>query len=125
TGDVDLVCGFATDWEIAFYDLVVLDDDRHYFPNYHGAPLVRADFLRKHPEARDVLNRLHNRIDDDTMRRLNYQVARERRPEAGVAREFLLKQGLGGYAWASGAVRPRRLHAQPAAPRASDAGDTS
>jgi osmoprotectant transport system permease protein len=94
TGDVDLVCGFATDWEIAFYDLVVLEDDRHYFPSYHGAPLVRADFLQKYPQVRAVLNRLHNRIDDDTMRRLNYQVARERRPEAEVAREFLLKQGL-------------------------------
>jgi osmoprotectant transport system permease protein len=94
TGDVDLICGFATDWEIAFYDLVVLDDDKHYFPSYHGAPLVREDFLRKHPEVGKVLDRLHGRIDDDTMRRLNYQVARERRPEAAVAREFLLKQGL-------------------------------
>jgi osmoprotectant transport system permease protein len=94
TGDVDLVCGFATDWEIAFYDLVVLDDDRHYFPSYHGAPLVREDVLRRHPEIGRVLDRLHGRIDDDTMRRLNSQVARERRPEAAVAREFLLKQGL-------------------------------
>jgi osmoprotectant transport system permease protein len=93
-GQVDLVCGFATDWEIAFYDLVVLKDDRHYFPSYHGAPLVRADVLKRHPEIGRVLDRLHNRIDDDTMRRLNYQVARERRPEAAVAREFLLKQGL-------------------------------
>jgi osmoprotectant transport system permease protein len=93
-GTVDLLCGFATDWEIAYYDLVVLEDDRHYFPSYHGAPLVREDFLRKHPQVGKVLNRLHGRIDDDTMRRLNYQVARERRPEAAVAREFLLKQGL-------------------------------
>jgi osmoprotectant transport system permease protein len=93
-GTVDLVCGFATDWEIAFYDLVVLKDDRHYFPNYHGAPVVRGDVLRRHPEIARVLNRLHNQIDDDTMRRLNYQVARERRTEAAVAREFLLKKGL-------------------------------
>jgi osmoprotectant transport system permease protein len=94
SGDVDVVLGFATDWEIAFYDLVVLDDDRHYFPSYHGAPLVREDVLRRHPEIGRVLNLLQGRIDDDTMRRLNYQVARERRPEAAVAREFLLKQGL-------------------------------
>ena len=93
-GAVDVVLGFATDWEIAFYDLVVLDDDRHYFPSYHGAPLVRADVLQRHPEIGKVLNRLHGRIDDDTMRRLNFQVARERKSEAAVAREFLKKQRL-------------------------------
>ncbi len=94
SGDVKVVLGFGTDWEIAFYKLAVLDDDRHYFPSYHGAPLVRADVLRRHPEIGKVLNRLHNRIDDDTMRRLNSQVARERRSETAVAREFLVKQGL-------------------------------
>jgi osmoprotectant transport system permease protein len=94
SGDVDVVLGFATDWEIGFYKLAVLDDDRHYFPSYHGAPLVRADVLRRHPEIGKVLGRLHGRIDDATMRRLNAQVARERREPAAVAREFLEAQGL-------------------------------
>jgi glycine betaine/choline ABC-type transport system substrate-binding protein len=94
SGDADIVCGFATDWEIAFYDLVVLEDDRGYFPNYHGAPLVRADVLQRYPELAKVLNRLAGRIDDDTMRRLNSQVAREKRSEEEVAREFLKKRGL-------------------------------
>jgi osmoprotectant transport system permease protein len=94
SGNADVVLGFATDWEIAFYDLAVLEDDRHYFPSYHGAPLVRADVLERHPEIGKVLNRLHGQIDDDTMRRLNFEVARERRPEATVVREFLTKKGL-------------------------------
>jgi osmoprotectant transport system permease protein len=92
--EVQLLCGFATDWQIAYYDLVVLEDDEHYFPNYHGAPLVREDFLERHPQVRTVLNRLKGKINDETMRQLNYQVARERRPEAEVAREFLRKQKL-------------------------------
>jgi osmoprotectant transport system permease protein len=92
--EADLVCGFATDWEIARYELVVLKDDRHYFPSYHGAPLARAGLLKRHPEVEAVLNRLKGKIDDESMRRLNYQVARERRPEAAVVREFLLKKGL-------------------------------
>ncbi len=93
-GEADLVCGFATDWEIAYYKLVVLADDRGYFPSYHGAPLARADFLKRHPEVQPVLDRLKGRIDDETMRRLNYQVARERRPEAVVVRAFLIEKGL-------------------------------
>jgi osmoprotectant transport system permease protein len=94
TGSADLVIGFATDWQIQSLNLVVLDDDREYFPNYHGAPLVREDFLKRHPEVADVLNRLAGRIGDEAMRRLNYQVAVEHRIETEVAREFLRKQGL-------------------------------
>ena len=92
--EADLVIGFATYWQIQDLSLVVLNDDRGYFPSYHGAPLARADLLRRHPEVERVLDRLKGQIDDDTMRRLNFAVARERRPEAQVVREFLTKKGL-------------------------------
>ena len=91
---VDLVIGFATDWQIQALNLVVLEDDLGYFPNYHGAPLVRAATLKRYPEMASALQRLGGRIDDPTMRRLNYQVAVEKRSEAEVAREFLQSQGL-------------------------------
>jgi osmoprotectant transport system permease protein len=90
----DLVIGFATDWQIQKLDLVVLDDDRGYFPSYHAAPLVREDLLKRHPEVAAVLNRLAGRIDDQVMRGLNYEVAFNKRSEGEVAREFLLKVGL-------------------------------
>jgi osmoprotectant transport system permease protein len=93
-GEADLVVGFATDWQIDALDLVVLRDDRGYFPNYHGAPLVRETVLRRHPEIGPVLDRLHDRIDDRTMRRLNFEVARQRRSETDVARKFLERAGL-------------------------------
>ncbi len=35
----DLVIGFATDWQIQEFNLVVLEDDLGYFPSYHAAPL--------------------------------------------------------------------------------------
>jgi osmoprotectant transport system permease protein len=92
---VDLVIGFATDWQIQSLNLVVLEDDRGYFPNYHGAPLVRAETLKRYPEIASVLQRLEGKIDDQTMRRLNYEVAVERRSVAEVAREFLQSKGLG------------------------------
>jgi osmoprotectant transport system permease protein len=90
----DLVIGYATDWQIDALQLTVLEDDRAYFPSYHGAPLVRADTLKRHPEIAQVLNRLHNRIDDGAMRRMNFQVAAEKRSEEEVARTFLQDQGL-------------------------------
>ncbi len=93
-GSADLVIGFATDWQIQSLDLAVLEDDRAYFPSYHAAPLVREDLLKQHPEVATVLNRLAGRIDDQAMRRLNYQVAVERRSEVEVVRTFLLAAGL-------------------------------
>ena len=92
--EADLVVGFATDWQIRSLDLVVLEDDRGYFPSYHAAPLVREEVLKRRPEVAAALNQLAGRIDDRTMRQLNYQVAVEKRSEAEVARAFLLGQGL-------------------------------
>jgi osmoprotectant transport system substrate-binding protein/osmoprotectant transport system permease protein len=97
-GEADLVIGFATAWQIQSLDLVVLEDDRGYFPSYHAAPLVRQAVLDAHPEIREALQALAGRIDDHAMRRLNYQVAVEKRSESDVAREFLEGLGLGGGA---------------------------
>jgi osmoprotectant transport system permease protein len=95
SNQADIVLGFATDSEIEDLDLVMLEDDKSYFPDYHGAPLVRGELLQRHPEIAEVLNRLQ--IDDRTMRRLNAQVTKEKRSEIEVAREFLLQRGfLGG-----------------------------
>jgi osmoprotectant transport system permease protein len=88
--DADLVViGYATDWQIQYLDLVVLEDDLGYFPNYHGAPLVREAVLKRHPEVKEALDRLAGRIDDQAMRRLNYEVAEKRRSEVDVVKEFL------------------------------------
>ena len=78
--------GFATDWQIRVLNLVVLEDDRGYFPSYHAAPLVREECSKRHPEVAAALHQLAGRIDDRTMRRLNYQVAVEKRSEAEVTR---------------------------------------
>src|SRR5262249_24139899 len=51
-GKADVVIGFATDWQIEKDKLVVLEDDLGYFPNYHGAPLVREKVLERYPAVR-------------------------------------------------------------------------
>jgi osmoprotectant transport system permease protein len=94
SGSAEMICGFATDWQIDTLDLIVLRDDLGYFPHYHAAPLIRASLLRRHPLIGNVLNRLHDQIDDETMRRLNREVAANKRPETVVVREFLRQKGL-------------------------------
>jgi glycine betaine/choline ABC-type transport system substrate-binding protein len=93
-GDVDLICGFATDGRIPAFDLVMLKDDKQFFPPYYAAPVVRADTLKNYPELENILNKLAGKIDNTTMGQLNYQVDEEGRKAAEVAREFLQQQGL-------------------------------
>ncbi len=93
-GQVDVICAFATDGRIAAYDLVTLDDDRHFFPPYHAAPVVRREVLEAHPEVRRALEVLGGRLDDGTMRRLNYRVDGHKEAPEDVARDFLVEQGL-------------------------------
>jgi osmoprotectant transport system substrate-binding protein len=91
---VDVIDGFATDGRIPAYNLVVLEDDRGFFPPYYAAPLVRELMLAKYPELRTVLDRLGGQIDNETMQRMNFSVDKEERRPADVAREFLVSHGL-------------------------------
>jgi glycine betaine/choline ABC-type transport system substrate-binding protein len=85
---VDLVAGNSTDGLIASLDLVVLEDDRHYFPPYEAAPVVRQQTLQRHPELREALRQLGGAISEEDMRRLNYAVDGEHRDVKQVVQEF-------------------------------------
>ena len=39
-GDLDAIVGYSTDGRIPLLDLVILEDDKSYFPPYYAAPVV-------------------------------------------------------------------------------------
>src|SRR5256885_14405653 len=86
---VDLVAGSNTDGLIAALDLIVLQDDAHYFPPYDAVPIVRRECLERYPEIRNALQRLGGRINEQDMRRLNYAVDGEKKDAAAEVKEFL------------------------------------
>ena len=94
SGDIQITDAYSTDAELARYDLVVLEDDKQLFPPYQGAPLMKVELLKKHPELEAVLNKLAGKITADQMSQLNYQVGVEGKSAAKVARDFLVKEGL-------------------------------
>src|ERR1700691_6102733 len=91
---VDLVAGNSTDGLLAARDLVILADDKHYFPPYEAVPIVREDTLARHPELRAAIAELAGKISDAQMQKMNYAVAGEGRDASDVAREFLHSQAL-------------------------------
>jgi glycine betaine/choline ABC-type transport system substrate-binding protein len=88
---VDIVAGSNTDGLIAALNLVVLDDDRHYFPPYDAVPIVRPELFAKCPAARGVFASLAGHINAQQMRAMNYAVDGQKRDAAEVAREFLAR----------------------------------
>ena len=93
-GAVDVIDGYSTDGAIARYDLVVLEDDRRFFPPYEAAALVGETLLRDHPAAVEALTRLSGRLDEERMRRMNQQVEVYSQPVAQVAANALRELGL-------------------------------
>jgi glycine betaine/choline ABC-type transport system substrate-binding protein len=91
---VDIVAGNSTDGLLAARDLVILEDDRHYFPPYEAVPIVRRETLERFPGVRSAIAELAGKISDPEMQKMNYAVDGEHRDIGEVAREFLRQKGL-------------------------------
>ncbi len=91
---LDVISGYSTDGRLKAYNLVTLNDDKHIFPPYYAAPLIRTESLQKYPELEAVLNLLSGTISDSIMTELNYRVDYEKQLPETVAKNFLTEKGL-------------------------------
>jgi glycine betaine/choline ABC-type transport system substrate-binding protein len=89
TKQVDVVVGSNTDGVIAALDLVVLEDDRRYFPPYDAIPVVRRQSLERDPAVQVIFDRLANTLTAEHMRRLNYAVDGEKKDATQVVADYL------------------------------------
>jgi osmoprotectant transport system permease protein len=94
SGAVDVIDGYSTDGFIAKYDLVVLRDDKRFFPPYEAAALVSARLQKENPGAIAALSELSGRIDVTTMRKLNARLEVNQEPVEKIARSELVALGL-------------------------------
>ena len=90
-GKIEITHAYSTDGDLERYQLITLNDNKRYFPEYFAAPLVRSDLARG-PKA--VIGQLAGRLDNAGMRALNAQVVIDERDFANVAHEFLQREGL-------------------------------
>jgi osmoprotectant transport system permease protein len=93
-GEVDVIDGYSTDGFIARYDLVVLEDDRRFFPPYQAAALVGPALQRDSPAAVAVLSELSGLLTETEMRQLNRRIEVDGIPVPRVAAAALLNVGL-------------------------------
>ncbi len=88
SGEIDLIAGNSTDGLIDPLGLVILEDDRRYFPPYDAVVVSRPDLDARCKGATAALESLRNTIDDAAMRRLNYEVDGKKRDVADVVRDY-------------------------------------
>ncbi len=92
-GDMDVANVYTTDGLLYQYDLVVLEDDKHYFPSYYCAPVVRNDTLTRHPEIAEALSVLKNCATEQDMIKYNYMVDGQKMEIEDVADIFMKDHG--------------------------------
>ncbi|HKX77025.1 MAG TPA: glycine betaine ABC transporter substrate-binding protein [Novosphingobium sp.] len=83
---IDVTDAYTTDAEIAAYDLVLLADDRAFFPRYDAVFLYRPGIG---PKAAAALDRLGGTLDEARMQRLNRMVRIDGMTETTAARDFV------------------------------------
>jgi osmoprotectant transport system permease protein len=89
SGTIHVTDVYTTDPEIAAFDMVTLQDDLGYFPQYECMLLYRADLLDRAPQVVQSWLRLEGAIDEPTMVALNAEARIARVNEGRVAATFL------------------------------------
>jgi osmoprotectant transport system permease protein len=89
-GKIDVTDAYSTDGDLKKFNLVLLEDDRRFFPGYLAMPLVRAEL---DDSAKRVLEELAGTMTADEMQSLNQSV-QEKKSVRDIAAQFLRSKGL-------------------------------
>jgi osmoprotectant transport system substrate-binding protein len=85
---------FATDGRIAGFDLLVLADDKEFFPVYQVAFTLKQSTLDAYPALADIINELTALLTDQVMQGLNAKADIDGIDPAQIAEDFLRENGL-------------------------------
>ena len=88
-GQADIATAFTTDGAIATDRLVLLQDDRHLWPPYNVAPVVRRTTLAREPRIRTILDPISAALTSAVAQRMNAAVESGNSDPRGVAAAFL------------------------------------
>jgi osmoprotectant transport system substrate-binding protein len=91
SGEADAAPAYTTEGPLADPRYVLLEDDRHVWPPYNIAPVVRQNVLNTYPAIADILNKVNAKISTAGITALNAQVDLEQKEYEDVAKDFFEK----------------------------------
>ena len=90
----DVTLAYSTDGMILKSDLVLLEDDKKFFPEYNGSFIVLADIEDRFPGVEEALNKVTGLFNQENTIALNYRVDVMDEDPYQVAYDFLKEHNL-------------------------------
>lgn len=85
---------FTTDGRIPALDLVVLEDDRKFFPNYNLSAVLQTTLLEELPQIADLFGPVTEKLTSELLQELNALVDVDGQEPVNVAHKWLLEEGF-------------------------------
>lgn len=85
---------FATDGRIQSLGLVVLKDDKNFFPVYQPALTLKKETLDKYPALKDIFAPVAPKLTTEVMQQLNARADVDGDDPKTIAEDWLKQQGL-------------------------------
>lgn len=87
--EADVAPAYTTEARLTETDkFVLLEDDKHMWPPYNLAPIVRNEVLEQYPEIAEALNAVSVTLDTETVTQLNAKVDIDGEEYEDVALEY-------------------------------------
>ncbi|MDZ7646536.1 MAG: glycine betaine ABC transporter substrate-binding protein [Cytophagales bacterium] len=86
---MDVTDAYSTDGKIKKYDLILLEDDLHFFPDYQAVSFYSQSLP---PNAKKLLNKLSAAITEEEMQQLNAIALFEKKSHQQIARFLFSKK---------------------------------
>ncbi|MEI9920455.1 MAG: glycine betaine ABC transporter substrate-binding protein [Bacteroidota bacterium] len=85
-GKIDITDCYSTDGEISVNNLIILKDDKNFFPRYEAVSFYRSDLNK---DAIEVIDQLTGKISEGDMSKMNADAVYGKKSFETIAKEFL------------------------------------
>ncbi|MFH9863090.1 glycine betaine ABC transporter substrate-binding protein [Streptomyces sp. NPDC017202] len=85
---------FTTDGRIKSMNLVVMADDKKFFPNYNAAPVINTETFEKWPAIAEVVDPVTAKLDNAVAQELNAKVDVDGEDPHQVALDWMKAEGF-------------------------------
>jgi osmoprotectant transport system substrate-binding protein len=87
--EADVAPAYTTEGQLVnANEFTLLEDDKHVWPPYNLAPVIRDNVLNAHPDIANILNKVSAKLDTKTVTALNAKVDVDKQDYAKVAKDF-------------------------------------
>jgi osmoprotectant transport system substrate-binding protein len=87
--EADVAPAYTTEGQLVnTSEFTLLEDDKHVWPPYNLAPVIRDNVLQSHPDIADIINRISAKLDTKTLTALNAKVDVNKEDYEDAAKDF-------------------------------------